>query len=118
MNAGTNTQLTCEHVLQVAKVWRPGDGELHLLRGAVRVGGLQVFGGDEDAVTPTPHIHHGAGTPPGGQTGRRPVDPIHLNIARDITEAHQEEHLTMCVDLKDHMKRHTTASLQETCDSY
>lgn len=65
-------------------MWRPADGELQLLRGAVGVGGLQVFGGDEDAVTPAAQIHHGAGTPLGGQTGRRPVHPIHLNTAGGV----------------------------------
>lgn len=69
---------------------RSGDGELQLLCGAVAVGGLQVFGGDEDAVTAAAQIHHGAGTPPGGQTGRCPVHPMHLNTAG--------EHLTVSVE--------------------
>lgn len=65
-----NERPTCEGVLQVARVRRPGDGELQLLHGAVGVGGLQVFGSDEDAITPATQIHHRAGAPPGGQTGR------------------------------------------------
>ena len=40
-----------------------------------------MFGGDEDPETPSTEIHHGAGTPSGGQTGRSPVHPIHLNTA-------------------------------------
>lgn len=40
-----------------------------------------MFGGDEDAEKPSAQIHHGAGTPPGAQTGRSPVHPIHLNTA-------------------------------------
>lgn len=74
-------QPTCERVLQVAKVRRSDDGELQLLCGAVAVRRLQVFGGDEDAVTSAAQVHHGAGTPPGGQTGRCPVHLVHLNTA-------------------------------------
>lgn len=70
LQLSTDTQPTCESVLQVAKVWRPADGELQYLCGTVGVGGLQVFGSDEDAVTPVAQIHHRAGTPSGGQTGR------------------------------------------------
>lgn len=80
----TDRRRTCGSVLQVAKVWRSADGELQLLRGAVGVGGLQVFGGDEDAEASGPQIHHRAGTAPAGQTGRGPVHSIHLNTAGDF----------------------------------
>lgn len=64
------TPPTCQCVLQVAKVWRCGDGELQLLFGAVGVRRLQVFGGDEDAVTSGAQVHHGSRATPGGQGGR------------------------------------------------
>lgn len=62
---------------------RPDDGELHLLRGGVGVRGLQVFGGDEDAVTTAAQVHHRAGAPPGGQAGGRAVHTLHLNASPD-----------------------------------
>lgn len=65
-----STPPTCQCILQVAEVWGCGDGELQLLRGAVGVRRLQVFGGDEDAVTSGAQVYHGARAPPGGQGGR------------------------------------------------
>ncbi|TNN65711.1 hypothetical protein EYF80_024004 [Liparis tanakae] len=68
MSAGrTNATARWSTSRWVAGVRRPGDGELQLLHGAVGVGGLQVFGSDEDAITPATQIHHRAGAPPGAQ---------------------------------------------------
>lgn len=75
------TPFTCGSVLQVSEVWRSADRELELLRGAVGIRGLQLSVGDEDAVTPAAQIHHGAGTPPGGESGGCPVNAIHLSTA-------------------------------------
>lgn len=82
---------TCHCVLQVSKVRRSADGEVQLLRGTVRVRGLQVFVGDEDAVTTSTQIHHSAGAPPCGQTGGCPVHLIHLNTA-----AHHSLQVCVC----------------------
>lgn len=76
-----STLPTCQCILQVTEVWCCGDGELQLLRGAVGVWRLQMFGGDEDAVTSGAQVHHGARAPPGGQGRRWPVHQLHLSTA-------------------------------------
>ena len=59
----------------------PADGELQLLGGAVGVGRLQVFVGDDDALAPAAQVRHRAGAPSGGQGRGGPVHPVHLNTA-------------------------------------